>query len=434
MKGKATFTLKEAATGRVVREFTEHNIVTDAAANIFALPRNAIMGNYIMADFIESALPLYKNIFGGIMLLGNTLEEKKDNIMLPTDCIPVATAGDDYSGDMPTRGSRNLNESYETANGYHFTWDFGTDKANGTIKSVALTSRAFGNCGFGVQDGGKGFILSPMYLKPQTITPQIFAGKGQYIATVAKCTHIYMQEYADRVITFAVVKTIDPENILINDFDPLSKYKDPERTIEVTLPFDHHRDTRPFVDTKNKRVLFSSDVTAVSDNTYKIDYAWVSYENFSVTTGSWPLGDFSQSFSTLAIHNKRLYAYSQLTLCEFDSGGNLLRTWEKQNIANTTFYMIGDILSVAELGKNLSVYINGDFMNVNNWSNYSLFGSADIKPPYYAATIMTNLTRIYDYNPYLVLAGNYLATINNLSEPIEKTSEHTLKITYDITN
>ena len=73
-------------------------------------------------------------------------------------------------------------------------------------------------------------------------------------------------------------------------------------------------------------------------------------------------------------------------------------------------------------------------MNVNNWSNYSLFGSADIKPPYYAATIMTNLTRIYDYNPYLVLAGNYLATINNLSEPIEKTSEHTLKITYDITN
>lgn len=37
-------------------------------------------------------------------------------------------------------------------------------------------------------------------------------------------------------------------------------------------------------------------------------------------------------------------------------------------------------------------------------------------------------------DPYLITAADYLATVNNLSEPLVKTSEHTLKITYDITN
>ena len=52
------------------------------------------------------------------------LEESKDNRMLREDCVPVGTAGDAYSGSNVMRGSLNINESYETENGYHFTWDF----------------------------------------------------------------------------------------------------------------------------------------------------------------------------------------------------------------------------------------------------------------------------------------------------------------------
>ena len=37
-------------------------------------------------------------------------------------------------------------------------------------------------------------------------------------------------------------------------------------------------------------------------------------------------------------------------------------------------------------------------------------------------------------NPYLGMISSYFATINNLSEPLVKTNEHALKITYDITN
>ena len=34
MEGKATFTLTRADSGRVIRQFTEHNLVTDASCII----------------------------------------------------------------------------------------------------------------------------------------------------------------------------------------------------------------------------------------------------------------------------------------------------------------------------------------------------------------------------------------------------------------
>lgn len=433
MKGKATFTLKEAATGRVVREFTEHNLVTDAVANIFNLPRPAIMGNYMWENFIKAALPIHKNLVGGIMLLGNTLPERKDNIMLSSDCIPVATAGDDYSGDLTTRGSRNLNESYATANGYHFTWDFGTDKANGTIKSVALTSRAFGNSGFGFQKAMSGFIFSSCYLEPNSVMPEMFTGKGQYIATVDKCTHVYLRSISSRALTFAIVKTLDPDNILINDVAPMLGYNEPERTVEVTFPFDLYSSQAPFLDSRNKRLLFASANTRVSQELGRIEYAWVSYEDFSVTTGTWDLQNFLEVYTTLAIYNNRLYLYSGKKIFEFDSSGKMLRTWDNNGYSGTPFHLVNDVLMVTA-DSNLAMYINGDFVITNNWGRCALFGSSDIHSPYYAAAQIGDLTRVRDSSPYMVLAGNYFATINNLSEPIEKTNEHTLKISYDITN
>lgn len=93
MKGKATFTLTNAATGRVEREFTEHNLVTNAVSRLLSPPGYTIMGKFSWSDFIGTSLPLYKELFGGIMLLSTTLTESADTVMLPPDCIPLATAG-----------------------------------------------------------------------------------------------------------------------------------------------------------------------------------------------------------------------------------------------------------------------------------------------------------------------------------------------------
>ena len=140
MEGKATLTLTDAKSGRVVKKVTEHNLVTDAVKRILNPPVYAMLYSFNFPNFINNVMPASK-LFSGIMLLGNTLSESRENVMLSGDYIPVATAGGEYAGANVRRGTLNTNESYATANGYHFTWDFGTDKANGVIKSVALTSQ-----------------------------------------------------------------------------------------------------------------------------------------------------------------------------------------------------------------------------------------------------------------------------------------------------
>lgn len=434
MKGKATFILKEAATGRVVREFTEHNLVTDAVSRILNPPRNAMMGDFLWDSFINAALPLYKNIIGGIMLLGNTLPERKDNVMLSKDCIPVAAAGDAYSGSLATRGSLNLNESYETANGYHFTWDFGTDKANGTIKSVALTNRSFGNSGFGYQGKNNGHLLSSIYLVPGMKLAEIASANGEYIATIEKCTHVFLRSTKGNSLTFDIVKSVDPDNVRINDVPPLNAVIAPERSVDVTLPFEPYSYELPFVDTINKRILFTTTSSKIADGRYQFDYAWVNYTDFSVTTGSLVFGNDHNSYLSIAIYDGKVYVAQGSKLYEYSSGENSPREWAIHGIVTTPFYLTNDILTIGIYSGYLAMYMNGDFIITDNSLNYSILDSVDILAPYYACTEIYQYSKNYNCHPFLVLAGNYLATINNLSEPIEKTNEHTLKITYDITN
>ena len=78
MKGKATLTLSEAATGKVVQRVEESNMVTNAISRLFNPPQEALIDTNWLEQ-MAAMLPMWKNILGGIILLGNTLEESKDN-------------------------------------------------------------------------------------------------------------------------------------------------------------------------------------------------------------------------------------------------------------------------------------------------------------------------------------------------------------------
>ena len=80
-----------------------------------------------------------------IMLFDENIEENPEIIFKPVNVNIVGHAGSAYSGTNVMRGSYNTNESGEIENGYRHVWDFGTDKANGTIKCLSLTSLNGGN-------------------------------------------------------------------------------------------------------------------------------------------------------------------------------------------------------------------------------------------------------------------------------------------------
>lgn len=438
MKGKATFTLTEAKTGRTVKQFTEHNMITDAVKRILDPPDHTVLYNFDYCASLKKMMPISQTLFGGIILLGNNIEESAGNVMLTKDCIPIATAGGAYSGTNVMRGSLNENESYQTANGYHFTWDFATDKANGTIKCAALTSRIFGNTGFANEDSSGCLTLNPENISTiSTTTVKYFNAEGQYVGTFEKYVHTYFKRISgSKNLEFVRLKSFDPTAVGVNDVVDISSYAQPYFSTQVEIPINYDLYNRWFLNVSTKVLYFFTD--AYSDNgQYKVGYAGISMTDFSVAdTGTWVLSKTYSSQRATAIYDGKLFVAGDEKVEIFSSSGELLRSYSRSLSPACYFYTVNGVLYFTDGSRVMMAYYNGELYTFNNPNAYSYMYSADIEAPYFASAyvnIYSNLSGV-SQNPYLGLASNFLATINNLSEPLEKTNEHTLKITYDITN
>lgn len=438
MQGKATFTLTDAKSGRTVKQFTEHNMITEAAQRILDPPDYTLPYCFNYTNYLNNLLPLTRSVFGGIVLLGNTLEERTDNVMWNKDCIPIATAGGAYSGTNVMRGTLNANESYDTENGYHFTWDFGTDKANGTIKCVALTSRSFGNTGFNSEDSSTAIILNPENFMSATGSSMMYESfEGQYIGTFEKHIHTYLRRHNTGTgVDFIRTKSLDPNAIGLSDKPSLSSYSTPIYKQTVTLPIALNLNLRFFLNQQTRVVYFFTD--PFNDNgVYKISYAGVSMDDFSIVeTGVRIMSNNVGVTYAAAIYDNKLFMLVNGSVQVFKESGEREYLMGVNLHPNCCFFTVNGVLGFSDSLGTIFYYINGQFYPFRNPGGRCIMYSADILPPYYPTSGMPMYTTIsgFSQNPVLGLAANFFSTINNLSEPLEKTNEHTLKITYDITN
>lgn len=436
MEGKATLTLTEAKTGRVVKELREHNLVTDAVKRILQPPRYAAMYGLNFNSFVKNVMPLYK-LFSGIMLLGNTLTESKDNVMLDGSCIPIATAGGEYVGTNVRRGTLNTNETYATDNGYHFTWDFGTDKANGVIKSIALTSRNMGDSAFNTSS-------CKLYTNPSDIETATSCGltycyaRGQYIGTFEDGLHLYIT-CNKNTVTFLKCRSLDPDNIKVNDKVTFSKWYQPEFSKDVELPISLYYWYKGFLDPGKKILYFFGQIYTNSSGNRAVDYAGVDLNTFTVVTrGTQIVANSNTNIHSCAIYKGKFYLSSSYDFQVYTLGGGLLKTFECSIHSSTWFSAAGGMMAGIITSSISALFTDNDEILVYYNPTWNLpTYSCDIKPPYYPMYYYVNQNNDAEKtsrNPALGLAMDYLATINNLSTPLEKTSEHNLKITYDITN
>ena len=109
---------------------------------------------------------------------------------------------------------------------------------------------------------------------------------------------------------------------------------------------------------------------------------------------------------------------------------SLAKGWDK----NTQKRFVGKITDAHVLLKN---YGNSYIIDLDEWtckcSQFNSFGTD------YLTTVTADKSKFIismrsGYTPMLVIVQNpfYLATINNLSEPVTKTSAHTMKVTYTL--
>ncbi len=455
MKGKATLTLSDAATGKVVQRVEESNMVTDAISRLFNPPHEALIDTNWPGQ-MPAMLPMWKNILGGIILLGNTLEESRDNIMLREDCVPVGTAGDAYSGANVMRGSLNINESYETENGYHFTWDFPTDKANGTIRSVALTSRAFGNAGFApceTRDGSLTvnpyeFIVS--YLLSSA--PKFMTLVGNYFIGSFRPRELLYASSSTKnnktTVVFKRFQTLDTNALKIND----RVYSEdgsniPVETTELVLDFKVDNLKNIFWDPKNRDLYIfapaSHSTLSGSEYPYRgtVRYWRIDPDTLTVkefTSVRFPKSGVGDVLSC-AVYDGVFYA---VTASEGTYKVNMATNTLIEVLPLTTnypsrFYVNETGLMYNFYGLRAPYGSAGTFYRMDVDTGFSYDGLIYGVPVY--ADWIPQPYCLYAYGQefntaFVLLMSNYLATINNLAQPLTKTNAHTLKISYDIIN
>lgn len=432
MTGKARITLCDAESGRVISQTEESNMVTNALNRLFAPPRQAMFGQWDMAAMLKGYLPMYKNLLGGILLLGAAVKEDADDFMLPPAINPVGFAGDAYSGSNAMRGSLNLNESYETENGYHFTWDFATDKANGTIRCIALTNRLFGNVGFNESETGDGTLLFDPYNPSARVSaPRSLLGTAQSGYVVGcmssdSCTHV---AFSGSTMTLRTYTYPLPQGLRIND-DPTAP---PCVETTVELPIRPDQNGRFFVNADEGRIYCFAVENNGEDSTLLCYCAPKITDPQDMKQGSVTLPYLGSSSVNAAIYNGLAYVMTSAGTQVFTMDGAPVRSYDAALHSYSRFFVYNGAV-MCWINRGGSFYCQnfsceGEVISLGIPAR--ICPAPAVKPPY--ALVEYNDTVGRRAAAFMCSAG-YMATINNLSAPIVKTPSQTLKIEYDIMN
>lgn len=147
MKGSAKIELRDAKSGRLVKQIEKHNIVTNGALNVMKIKQ--AFGERIGSDGYN----LVEMYFGGILLFGASIDEDVNNT-IPSAAVRASYIGhascfNTITGDS-LMGTYVKGESSVGAHSAKLVFSFDTTQANGNINCICLTSGDGGVFGYGV--------------------------------------------------------------------------------------------------------------------------------------------------------------------------------------------------------------------------------------------------------------------------------------------
>lgn len=462
MKGYTKIELTNVHTGE--KEVVEkHNIVTNNLSEIY---KTYLMCNN-QSSYFSSTEPLYKNGMGGIILFSNQLTEdvnKYGMIFNSADDIVGCAGNFVNTTDDKQLGSRNPTESKMLDNGYKYVWDFGTSQANGTIAAVGLTSHI--SCNRSAQAYATPYPVSNLLYNPSTSYFGIWGlGKYNFSNIISydfdNNTFVAVNLVSATEIKFGIYKIdIGTQHILLpltmSTGNKVLKLSETNVTMPVGLNIEYGNILDGFdgyyyyVEHPNYNKLKLARISKTNftyDSTYGLkDITYDSQYFMNIQqTGTTEIAD--------RIANGYLYTRS------YSGSGKLYKIKlsdptkytdiQIPRYSNSDYYM-------ASNGK--CIYISGNIIfpddSIVHYSYNKPYGSGSYSPTYYfacdtSAALNTNNILIsqdstkyigiptsssYDYTSVgLGYFFNSLSTINNLSSPVVKTADKTMKITYTLT-
>ena len=448
LKGNTKIELTNIHTGK--KEVIEkHNTFTEALPKLMEY-FHWTGGTFYGQPSSHVFLPLSTVGLSGIYLMAQSLSENVTQVSDFKNIVGYAGFNVDTSGSKYI-GSLNKTESKKLDNGYQYVWDFGTDRANGVISTVGLTNGSF------TAEDNTNFPYAVLYdLTGEYLRVDNLPWLGQCV----DCTEFGQKFMFAVLLNQTTVKftqiQITHGIVKLNDV-PLSKIiKEKEITIpdiSIVLREDSYRsNTQCYIsfDVKNKfyYLITPTKYVRINANTLEYDSA------FGVKNMPSIFNNVSTDVGNIfaAVINGYMYRYGtgyELYKWEVgspESAAKLKKLNDFYQLNSVGSYFIGyDKVLDPE---NLESYAINNGKNQYNYDYVGLWPvpSSDNTNVYLSAYNSNvgdcNMVNFIGYRyamkrNYKLSFGTkfypYFATINNLEEPVTKTSDKTMKITYTVT-
>ena len=473
LKGKTTFELTDVNTGEV-EVIEDTNMITNGLQDFLAT--YGYFGCDVLSKMGDSSL--WVNALGGLFLFDSRLEENVENTFMPAGVKMVGNGSKDMSnsGVVTELGSYNTTESGLQSDGsIKFVYDFSTSQANGSIACACLTSKIGGYIGMGNSNEKR--IFNEDYLFTTFISDDSHKRTSNIDGSKNDEQHVLYASYNDNAIYLS-----NPYNIKY-DASHADQHWSTTKKIQIlkvkagftsigikerlllnqvseTYDIDIPQDILTYMGTRTAFVYINADTDGnvfVVFNTggYTLNngsFCWimkidrernVTHYKFTNNVGSpiyfnrsmmvfngeylfvytynspYKLYGIKYSDSTQIIENSRTYG-SKYTLFNIDKNLIGMFGWSYDG----SYYYAPLVYDV----------VNNELRNCNGRGEYS----EDLYIPFIdkkGVYIYVYYYNSSNYSNYFKILKDprYLATINNLSEPVVKTASKTMKVTYTIT-
>lgn len=441
LKGKTIIELKDTRSGHIDR-FEDNNTVMDA--NMEAKFRNfGIFQTSVLNNF--NTTPLWQKLMGGILLLGDTVDANANFVALGTKQIARGYYGGVNNGSPVSLGSWNSSESSVTASAVQMVYDWTTSQGNGEIKAVCLTSDAAGRCGIGNTAGDYNTNYTVDTSNWQSANKDYsnltniqrghaFDGTYLYYNPVLDGTSLTISKKFANARKVDLIHAITDSNVADTITLTLSSalaHDDNLRLVQasatrlILIGYDNNSDTAfSTVDIDLSANPITATVREISSMPALDTYESYGYDRIESIGGDWlavPTNAYKpKSFAVKVTDGTKVsFVDSNHSYADWVSGGGV-RSNNIQVMGNGIYLMATQ-----------QTAIPGCVCDRSDGSmNYceSYIDSGPIRSYNGLELISTS----GDYNIRMKQNPFYLATINNLSSAVTKTSAQTMKVTYVI--
>lgn len=460
LKGKSMIELTDIRTHKK-EIYEDENLVTNAVADLLRLNPSGLMypiqtGN--LTELENEIFPIANKCYGGILLFEDKLEEDPNKYFAPSNNQIIGYASTDVNQtDAPKRGSANLTESSPIENGYKFVWDFSTSQGNGRISSLALTHYRAGKFFYGNEYGREACLRLNRLYKYSIKYDVLRAYLG--LVEADPTNNLLISLYPRENKTLDIIKFKEAfTSVGLNDPITGDGYQNIEKmSVGIEDFFEEKRDWyyANFMDGKDG-YWYGFNAKNTDDNVV-LRRVKINKKDYSVSNDKWTLNnirlskigeyrgsDSSYPFKMTAslMKNGYLYvmSYSEKEIYKINANNPVDITKIDLGFDSAFDYGQYTYNYLYEWGDYIMGYdflINSKDEIIRNYGKNQFTGDGldYIKTPLismgpfmlgYSSHEDTLYKTLYLHTPYL-------GTINNLSSPILKTADKTMKITYTLT-